>query len=171
MKRFIVVFVAIQVIVMCTSCGNYYWGPRKLGSGRSYTDKFLNALLEDSEKGDLALEDMFSKTLKDNNDNLSSDIKTLKSLLVGKNVVWKSNGGGTDKSVNHEKVQEKVLYGYFITVDSVEYYLVVAAYTRDTENIDNIGVYSLYFNTRQQEDTEYSKWYKEKPFGIYSPLF
>ena len=169
MKWLIAFLIAIQAIILCTSCGSLSFGPRNIGDSFIYTDKFVKSLLYDTDIQ--TIENMFSKASKESNDNLRSEIISLKEFLVRKNAKWESNGGSVDKSATYGKVKEEMLHGYFVEIDNIEYYLRVAACTRDTENSNNVGIYSVYFNIRQDEDATSEEWYKEKPFGIYSPLF
>ncbi len=150
-----------------------------------YTDDFVEMLFDEdvseSESKEDSLAALFSETAKSANGDIKAEISELIEFFSNKEgeIEWRDNGGGASKSADHGKVNETVLDGYVVTMNGIDYNLVIAACSRDTENSDNIGIYSIYFNEVQllngkfdhSEDPAYTAWYDERPFGVSSPLF
>ena len=106
----------------------------------------------------LALRELFSTSTVNNIDSFDEDIKTLVDFFEGKMVSYKRYGPGSNESKEGTFRTKDVFASFDVTTDSAQYRIAIRFCAVDSQNAENIGVYSLYIIKAENSDTEVAYW-------------
>ncbi|WP_308897942.1 DUF5104 domain-containing protein [Candidatus Desulfosporosinus nitrosoreducens] len=116
-----------------------------------------------------ALTAMFSKQALAEAKDFDGSMNYLFELFQGKVQSKKNDGLIVDESDNYGHSKKEVKSFYIVETDKQKYLFFLLEYTTNTDQSDNVGLYSLRVIKAEDENTQYSSWQKMKIAGIYKP--
>jgi hydrogenase maturation factor HypE len=111
-----------------------------------------------------AIKDMFSEQAQNEAKALDDEINYLLALVEGNIESWEKIGGSVGESDDYGHIKIKSRFRYNVYTDKEEYLFSILEYTKDTDNPDNVGVYSIKAINVKNEEPVFSD------AGIYLPL-
>jgi hypothetical protein len=133
-------------------------------------DARLEEILEAIKNQDkTAIEGMFSEQAQSEAEDIDQGIEYLFTLVEGDIESWKKIGGIVDESNRHGRGTIKSLYRYNVHTDKEEYLFSILEFTKDSDNPENVGMYSLTVNNMKDEEPVFSDAGIYVPFEFQSP--
>jgi hypothetical protein len=128
-------------------------------------EQVLDAILS---KDNETLESMFSKQALGVAEDFDGSIDYLFEFFQGEDASWVSNGMSADETNDYGQKTKKLYSMYYVNTDKQEYIFYLIECTIDTENLDNIGLYTLRVIKAEDRETQFCE-YKDMKAGIYRP--
>lgn len=130
-------------------------------------EEVLNSISEEDKE---ALKDVFSDYVLEDVDNMDEDIDYLFELLRGNVINWEIRTGPQVSETNdHGKKTKELKTWYEVETDENNFVVFILEYTVDTEQPENIGIYSLRVVKKEDEDAHMTYWQDMMIPGIYRP--
>ncbi|MDQ7096304.1 DUF5104 domain-containing protein [Desulfosporosinus sp. PR] len=172
MNKKIIFLVLLLNIFLLTSCSP--GGSRTGMLNKESDDKKADARLEQvivaiQNQDKNALTAMFSKQALAEAKDFDGSMNYLFELFQGKVQSKKNDGLIVDESDNYGHSKKEVKSFYIVETDKQKYLFFLLEYTTNTDQSDNVGLYSLRVIKAEDENTQYSSWQKMKIAGIYKP--
>lgn len=129
-------------------------------------EQVLNALeIKDSK----CLEELFSKQALSEIDNFDEQTRDLFDLFQGTVDSWEQTGFTSTEDIEGHKKMTKGISWYDVTTDENEFVFFMIDCFTDTQNPDNIGLYTLYVVNKDDEDSKLTCWENMEIAGVYTP--
>ncbi len=173
MKEFKLIILFVVILVLTTSCS--IGGDRAKMLNESNEKEEANNTLEEvlnsiSEEDKEALKGVFSDQVLENVDNIDEDIEYLFELLRGNVINWEMRTGPQVSETNdHGKKTKELKTWYDVEIDENNFVIFILEYTVDTEQPENLGIYSLRVVKKEDEDAHMTYWQDMMIPGIYRP--
>ncbi len=171
MKIKVIIILLIISLLLLSSCSG---GPKMQTIIKDNDDKKADVRFEQviesiKNKDKEALKEMFSKQSLDESEDIDDKVDYLFEFFQGEVLSWKRKGPIVDEK-NHygHKVKESKSF-YTVKTDEQEYLFFLLEYTEDTDNPDNVGLYTLRVIKAEDEETQFGYWQDMKIAGIYKP--
>ena len=119
-------------------------------------------------KDNETLKSMFSKQALDEAEDFDDSIDYLFEFFQGEDICWESNGMSVDETNDYGHKTKKLDSMYYVNTDKQKYIFYLIECTIDTDNPDNIGLYTLRVIKAEDRDTQFCK-YQDMKAGIYKP--
>lgn len=116
-----------------------------------------------------ALKAMFSEQALDEAVDIDGRIVYLLDFIQGNIESWKRDTWSADKSIHDGKTTNMITSWYKVSTDKEDYLFFLLEYSEDTDNPDNVGLYTLRVIKAEDEETQFSSWQKMQIAGIYKP--
>lgn len=120
---------------------------------------------EDSEN----MKVIFSKTALKEDKNFDNGIEYLFNFFQGEVVSYKDSGVGESETNEYGIKTKKVRSFYKVETDVESYLVFLFEITEDTNNPENLGVYSLRVIREEDRDAQFTSWQDMVIPGIYMP--
>ena len=133
----------------------------KLDEDQEYTNYLLNSLLNAMENKDKdKIISLFSKNIISNLQNIESDVDSLLEYFIGKPGIWdKQSPQIVDGSYEEDNKKIVICSSYDITTDESAYRIFIKACRVDSEKPDNVGIWSLYIISLEDDtDPKFVYW-------------
>ena len=170
-KKFLILLFLINILLLSScSLGGSRTEMLNRNDDRKKADARLEQILEaikNKDKDDLKA--MFSKQALDEVDDIDGRMDYLFDFFQGKVISWEEDGSIIGETNNHgHKVKESKAF-YNVDTDKQKYLFFLLEYTVDTDNLDNIGLYTLRIIKAEDKETQFGYWQDMKIAGIYKP--
>lgn len=171
-KKIVVLFFLVNILLL-SSCS--LGGSRTEMLNKDNDDKKADVRLEQlieaiKNKDREALKSMFSKQALDEAEDFDVSMGYLFDFFQGE-VKFKERKSGliVDESNNYGHKTKEVKSFYSIDTDKQKYLFFLLEYTVDTDNPDNVGLYTLRVIKAEDKKTRFGYWQDMKIAGIYKP--
>lgn len=115
-----------------------------------------------------SLKSMFSKQALDEAKDFDGSIDYLFKFFQGKDTSWERNGLSVDETNNYGHKTKQHYSMYYVNTDKQEYIFYLIECTVDSDNPENIGLYTLRVIKAEDRETQFCL-YDDMKAGIYKP--
>ncbi len=167
-RIFIILLLSLSLFIF-TSCSTGGDRTEMLNESKNEQDiKSIEQILSFIEKKESeGLKAIFSKTAIREDVNLDYEIEYLFNFFKGEVVSYEESGVG-ESETNENGIKTKKVRSFYEVETNVEKYLVfLFEVAVDTNNPENLGVYSLRIIRAEDEDTHFKSWQEMVISGIY----
>ena len=171
MSRIVKILFLSSSLFFFTSCS--LGGKRTEMLNENEKEKEINRIdqiisLIENKDGE-SMKAIFSQTVLEEDENLENEIGYLFDFFQGEVVSCKDSGVGESETNEYGNKTKKVRSFYKIETDFDSYLVFLFEYTEDTNNSENLGVYSLRIIKEEDRDTQFTSWQDMVIPGIYMP--
>lgn len=165
-KKIIVLFLLANILLLssCSLLGGSRTDMLNKNNDERKADARLEQVIKSIKNKDKdSIKAMFSKHALNEAKDLDERIHYLFTLIEGDIKSWERIGGSVDESDDHGRKTIKSRYRYDVYTDQEQYLFSILEYTKDDNNPENVGVYSLKIINVKNEEPIFSD------AGIYKP--
>lgn len=173
MNKKIILLIFLVNIFLLSSCS--IGGSKTAMLNKENDDKKADARLDQvieaiQNQDKEALRSMFSKQALDEAQDLDGSMDYLFKLFQGEVKSKKRDGLLASETINYGHNTKEVKSAYTVETDKQKYIFFFLECTEDTDNPDNVGLYTLRVIKAEDKDKEYGlSWQDKKIAGIYRP--
>lgn len=122
-------------------------------------DLLFEQIIQSLENHDAqALKDLFSLSTCTAVENIEDDISKLLKYYNGEMVSFKRYGPGSEATKEGTSKRKEIFASYDVTTTEAEYRIAFRFCTVDSDNSDNIGLYSFYIIEAENSDRNFAYW-------------
>ncbi|OPX41826.1 hypothetical protein CLHUN_43050 [Ruminiclostridium hungatei] len=164
MSKKIIVLLLLGNILLLSSCLGSRVGMLNKSNDDEKADARLKQIIESIKNKDKErIKVMFSEQALNEAKDLDERIDYLIALIKGNVESWDRIGGSVDETNNYGHKQIKSSFRYNVYTEQEQYLFSILEYTKDDDNPENVGVYSLKVINVKDEEPKFSD------AGIYKP--
>lgn len=115
-----------------------------------------------------SLKSMFSKQALNEAKDFDGSIDYLFEFFQGKDISWERNGLSVYETINYGHKTMQLYSTYYVNTDIQEYIFDLIECIVDSDNLENIGLYTLRVIKAEDEETLFCK-YQDMKAGIFKP--
>lgn len=173
MKKLIISIILVVSILFLYSCSlgrSRIAMLNKEDEGKTADARFEQVVEAIKDQDKEALKSIFSEEALDETKDIDGGIDYLLGFIQGdikswENIKWSSG----DNADSGNSVIKEIRSWYKVSTDKNEYLFFLLDYSKDTENPDNVGLYTLRAIKAVDKDTQFIYWQDMKIAGIYKP--
>lgn len=162
-------FLSIIILFFLTACSTTE-GHTPMDNDNQIADKRIEQLLDaikDKDKETIC--SMFSKQALDESENLDESIEYLFSFFQGEVISWEKDSGPiVDEITENGKQIKELKTWYNVKTSNQKYIIFMIDYPVNTNEPDNVGLYTLRVVKEEDKETQLGYWQDMKSPGIYN---
>lgn len=128
--------------------------------------QILDFIVDKDKEG---MKDIFSQQALNEDDDFDNEMAYIFEVFKGEVVSWKDSGVSVGETNEHGSKTMQVRSFYEVETDEESYVVFILEKVEDTEQPENIGIYTLRIIKAEDEDTQFEYWQEMAIPGIYMP--
>lgn len=115
------------------------------------------------------MQEIFSQQALNEADDLDNEMDYIFEFFEGEVMSWKDSGVSVGETNDYGSKTKQVRSFFEVETDEESYVVFILENTEDTEQPENVGVYTLRIIKAEDEDTQFTYWQEMAIPGIYMP--